>query len=508
MDATLTENGDASSYSDEQARQIQQALIKRPKFSIRLRIVLIFLVTFALTCAIIIGDMIFIRKLSGQQEFLEKATDFEFEIQQARRFEKNYFLYGTNLEDALIHVHNAVTMKSNFAGKMRNIIGDQACEALTQNLDGYKKSLEKLGTYLARVKPPDPVQLTSFESEIRIFGSAISANATNAIDQERLRMHSWMNTSRIIAVTALLFILIVGTVLTGYIIHQIVRSYSRFEKYTQRIARGDFSLITPTRKYRDEFSNLAIALNHMLIELKNREEQLLQSRKMAAVGTLTAGIAHELNNPLNNISLITESLLDEFDEFSREEKLKMLRDIFTQVERAGVTVANLLDFTRRDEFAYECLNINEVLERTLSFVSNEIRVNKVKLEKELAPNLPQIQGNAHNLQQVFLNIILNAIQAMPDGGTLSVKSYIENNSIRIDIADTGTGISADNREKIFDPFFTTKAIGQGTGLGLSVSYGIVEQHHGHIQVDSELGKGSKFSIFLPPSKDNKLERGY
>jgi signal transduction histidine kinase len=167
-----------------------------------------------------------------------------------------------------------------------------------------------------------------------------------------------------------------------------------------------------------------------------------------------------------------------------------------------------LDFTRRDESTYEQIFINDVINRTLDFVANEIHVNKVKLEKDLSQNLPQINGNHHNLQQVFLNIFLNAIQAMPDGGVLTVKSYIDNSAIKIDICDTGEGISSENKEKIFDPFFTTKVVGEGTGLGLSVSYGIIKQHHGDILVESELGQGSKFSIILPVSKSEQFKRGY
>jgi two-component system NtrC family sensor kinase len=508
MNIALSEESTSSYFTEDQATDVQKALLERPKFSIRLRIILIFLVTFALTCAIIIADMIFISNLSKQQEFLEKAANFEFEIQQARRFEKNYFLYGTNLYDALEHVHNAENMKENFKEKMIHIIGNHAFNNMSYNLKRYKESLEKLRNLSGESDPLSGKERLLVESEIRNFGAAIIADAANAIDQERLRMHSWMDTSMISAVTVLVIILIIGIFLTTYITRQILHSYKRFEDYTNRIAKGDFSLITPARKYRDEFSNLAIALNHMLIELKNREEQLLQSGKMAAVGTLTAGIAHELNNPLNNISLITESLIDDFDEWDNEQKLKMLKDIIAQVERMGATVANLLDFTHRDKSSFEQISINDVLNRTLKFVANEIHVNKVQLDKDMAANLPKIFGNQHHLQQVFLNVFLNAIQAMPDGGELKVKSYVENNAIKIDIIDTGVGISQEIREKIFDPFFTTRAVGEGTGLGLSVSYGIIKQHHGEISVESELGHGSKFSIILPISRGEQVERGY
>ncbi|MCW9066035.1 MAG: ATP-binding protein, partial [Ignavibacteriaceae bacterium] len=374
----------------------------------------------------------------------------------------------------------------------------------TYNLDQYKELLEQLQTFTSRSDSLKMKERISVESKIRSHGAVILVSASNAIEQERLRMHSWLNTSMIIAIAALLFILFIGIIQTTYVSYQINQSYSRFEEYTKRIAKGDFSFITPARKYRDEFTNLAIAINGMLLELKNREEQLLQSRKMAAVGTLTAGIAHELNNPLNNISLITESMIDDFDQWDKNERMKMLKDIFIQVERAGATVANLLDFTRRDESFFNRISINDVLNKTLNFVANEIHINKIQLNKELGLNLSLINGNQHNLQQVFLNILLNSIQAMPDGGTLLVKSYVENDNIRIDISDTGVGIAPENLEKIFDPFFTTKKVGEGTGLGLSVSYGIIKQHHGQILVESKLGKGSLFTIKLPISQGEQV----
>ena len=508
MDNSQSEISSLSHFTNEQAESAQKALLDRPKFSIRLRIILLFLFTFVLTCAIIIAAIIFISNLGEKQEFLEKATDFEFEIQQARRFEKNYFLYGTNLYDALYHVHNAENMIENFKDNMILIIGDHSYTSMSYNLKRYKESLEKLKAFSEESDSIAKEERLLAESEIRNFGAAILANASNAIDQERLRMNTWLNTSKISAITALFLILVLGTILTTYIIHQIVSSYSRFEEYTKRIARGDFSLITPARKYRDEFTNLALALNFMMLELKNREEQLLQSGKMAAVGTLTAGIAHELNNPLNNISLITESLIDEYDEWDKKEKIKMLKDIFAQVERAGATVANLLDFTRRDKSSFEQIHINDVLDRTLKFVENEIHVNNVQLEKDFGANLPQVNGNHHNLQQVFLNMFLNAIQAMPDGGLLIVRSYTDNSFIRIDITDSGMGISPENKEKIFDPFFTTKVVGEGTGLGLSVSYGIIKQHQGEIFVESKLGEGSTFSIKIPISENGQTDKGF
>ncbi len=486
-----------SSFTDDQAQAAQEALVRRPRISIRLRIALGFLAAFVLTSGLIIGAMLFISHISKQQEFLERAGNFEFEIQQARRFEKNYFLYGTNLYDALNNAQNAQNLLSDFEGEMRQIIGDHAYENMSYNLSRYMQSLEKLRALdKTDAQSAAEIRLT-VESELRNFGAAIVVNASNAIDQERLRVHTMLRSSWIVAVSALVLILLLEIIIVTFIAQQIIRPFSRFEKYTKRIAAGDFSLITPIRRYRDEFTNLAIALNHMLLELKKREDQLIQSRKLAAVGNLTAGIAHELNNPLNNISITTEALIDEFDEWDKEIKLKMLKDIYTQVERAGATVANLLDFTRRDKDSFEPIYVRDVLERTLKLMANEISLSKVQMDVDYIDNLPPILGNQNNLQQVFLNLFLNALQAMPNGGCLKVKAYAENESLKIIVSDTGIGIPKENLDSIFDPFFTTKEPGKGTGLGLSVSYGIIQKHRGSIAVESEIGKGTSFTIKLP-----------
>lgn len=483
-------------FSEEEARSAQDALTRRPRISIRVRIACGFLITFVFTCCVTIAAMVFISNFASRQQLLERAGNIEFEIQQARRFEKNWFLYGTNLYDALDNAQNAENLLENSRDEMLQIIGDREYQRMQLNLIKYRETLEKLGA-LGDTTDTTSTERLTLESELRHYGAEIVTEASNVVDQERFRIHSWLRTSMVIAVAALVVILIFVAFIASFITRQIIRPFGRFESYTRRIAAGDFSLITPARKFRDEFTNLAIALNHMLMEIKRHEDQLIQSRKMAAIGNLTAGIAHELNNPLNNISITVEALIDEFDDWSREEKLKMLKTVDDQVERAGTTVANLLDFTRRDETSFEEISINEVLTRTANLMGNEISLNNIRLDLDLGDNLPRVMGNVHNLQQVFLNLFLNAIQAMPDGGSLAVRSCVEDQKVRIDVTDTGIGISPEHLDKIFDPFFTTKEVGKGTGLGLSVSYGIIEKHHGQLVAQSEIGKGTTFTITLP-----------
>jgi two-component system NtrC family sensor kinase len=170
--------------------------------------------------------------------------------------------------------------------------------------------------------------------------------------------------------------------------------------------------------------------------------------------------------------------------------------------RASEIVKNLLDFSRSETAIIEDLDINLVLQKTIRISENQIAVNNIKLQVDLAPNLPLISGNQQGLQQVFINLITNAVHATPSGGRLWVRTALESDGkISISVRDTGCGIAEEHLPYIFDPFFTTKKVGQGTGLGLSVSYGIVKKHGGRITVDSSSTKGSTFTVYLPAKEE-------
>jgi signal transduction histidine kinase len=247
----------------------------------------------------------------------------------------------------------------------------------------------------------------------------------------------------------------------------------------------------------------------MAKQLETKQEQLLQSRKMASIGTFTSGIAHELNNPLNNISLTAESLMEDFTEMTKEEASEMMMEILAQADRASQVVKNLLEFSRTERPVLLELSINDVLDRTIKLIKNQIMVTGIQLKRENSKNLPLIQGRNQDLQQVFINILLNSIQAMKD---LSGENIITirtgpgpDGYIRIDFSDTGIGIKPENMKHIFDPFFTTKPVGRGTGLGLSLVYGIIRTHGGYIEVKSEINKGTTFSIYLPITVNEEEE---
>ncbi len=482
--------------------QTHQALAQRPQLSIRTRVVIAFLVLFALQCAMTIAAILFMLSIEAKIEFLEKVGNYSFEIQQARRFEKNYFLYKTNLADALINTNNARNLLKRNINQIKKIIGDTKYAEMTKNLDRYEGLLEKLLKGVDSKTQP-LTDLNGVEVQLRKFGGQILNDAHDMIDQERLSVRSMLSTSLLAVVSFLGLMFFVMFYAGGLIIRSVLSPLKRFLKYTARIGSGDYTPITPTRKYRDEFSTLAIAINEMLHEISTRQEQLMQSGKMTAVGTLTSGIAHELNNPLNNIGLTVEALLDSFEDYSDEEKQKMLRQVYTQVERASGTIRNLLDFTRKEQPSFTSVNMNDAIESTLRLIANELKIQGVGLEVQVPGDLPRVRGNPRNIQQVLLNLFLNSIQAMDAGGKLTVVAEVEGNEfVRVDVIDTGKGISPENIKNIFDPFFTTKDPGQGTGLGLSVSKSIVDKHGGKITVSSEEGVGTTFSTFWLLDKKN------
>jgi two-component system NtrC family sensor kinase len=267
---------------------------------------------------------------------------------------------------------------------------------------------------------------------------------------------------------------------------------------TQRVARGDFRPIDLENKQLQEIDCLVGAFNRMSRELEVNQEDLLQARKIAALGTFTAGIAHELNNPINNIALTAESVVEQYNQRLDAEGREMLNDILSQTERAAEIVKNLLDFSRTERPEFSSLKPGEVLDATLNLVKNQIRMAGLKLRTTVARELPLIRGNLRNLQQIFMNLLLNAIQATPHGGTIAVSvAAWSPEFVCFQVSDTGSGIPEQIRQQIFEPFFSTKRVGQGTGLGLSVVYSLVKRHGGRIESANREEGGAVFSVYLP-----------
>jgi PAS domain S-box-containing protein len=230
------------------------------------------------------------------------------------------------------------------------------------------------------------------------------------------------------------------------------------------------------------------------------EEQLQQREKLSSIGLLAAGVAHEVNTPLTGVSSYTQMLLGMLSE--NDPKHALLQKVRTQAERATNIVNNLLNFSRTGSATeFGQLDMKRVLDDTLQLLEPQLRRSQIEIVRRYDPDAPAVYGNAGKLQQVFTNLILNARDAIPEGGRITLAtSGSEDGSITVEVSDTGIGIAPENVAKIYDPFYTTKGVGRGTGLGLAVSYGIVQEHTGRISVESIPGRGTTFRITLPTAR--------
>ena len=276
--------------------------------------------------------------------------------------------------------------------------------------------------------------------------------------------------------------------------------------------RNIYKLHTATRANRALVLNIALAplqdgqgQTGALVVLEDvtaritLEEQLQQREKLSSIGLLAAGVAHEVNTPLTGVSSYTQMLLGMLNE--NDPKHALLQKVRTQAERATNIVNNLLNFSRTGsvtEFAET--DVARVLDDTLQLLEPQLRRSQIEIVRQYDQNAPEAYANAGKLQQVFTNLILNARDAIPDGGRIIVSTGTEDGSLVAEISDTGIGIAPENVAKIYDPFYTTKGVGQGTGLGLAVSYGIVQEHAGRISVESTPGQGTTFRITLPTAR--------
>ena len=236
-------------------------------------------------------------------------------------------------------------------------------------------------------------------------------------------------------------------------------------------------------------------------ELREKQEQLIQAGKLATLGELTTGVAHELNNPLNNIGLFIGNVIDllAFGDADQERVLNELRLAMQQVYKATEIISHLRTFGRAAAVSREPVEINPVIEQALALMQEQLRLRQIEVVLDLCPDGPIVTGNAIQLEQVFINLLTNARDAMADAPrkVLSISCNVEKGRVNLAFRDTGTGIQEGLEQRIFDPFFTTKEVGQGTGLGLSITYGIIQDHQGTIWVENHPGKGAAFFIQLP-----------
>ena len=467
-----------------------------PPKTIRAQIMTAFFACFLFMAVMIAVNYANFHYFAGAMRFFEVAEELNSTILEMRRYEKNYFMYKQefNFEENLTYTNRLSILLLREENNLKEKIGAGNYGRFLEYVDEYIRQME-----LLRQTPCVENKCLIIQSRIREVGQNLLLLADQVVSTERQAINH-----RIQQMVPLPLInLVILVVLLGFIVffigEKVVRPLARITRESEAVAQGAFRGITPFGNEKNEIHLLISAINRMVSELENRQEQLVQSRKIASIGTLTSGIAHEINNPINNISLILESLIEDDHVLEAGERLKLFNDAMTQADRASEIVKNLLEFSRASHPRVERFDLEELVDKTARLVGNELRYNNIALTKDIRGSIPKLSLDRGGLQQVLLNLFLNSIQAMESDGEIRVAVQLteDRDEVRIDVIDTGPGISPENIGSIFDPFFTTKKMGQGTGLGLSVSYNIVKNNGGRLEVQSTPGEGTCFSIFLP-----------
>lgn len=473
--------------------------------SIRQRLMLLNGITITLLIALISIYSFQVISLEKNLVIMEQVDDLFTSILDLRRYEKNIMLRLD--EDNVTKAGRSLVTTQNYlkdlSTKINTTPGLLIFKDLESNFLGYRDIFNRwcpTNECISHATTQEDSHLIRQQGQRLMDNAAELARFTRKNISQRFQVILfWLTFMPAI-------VLVGGTILFFSQVKSILDRLASLKHGTKRLAAGEFKEI-PTLESQDEITQLVLNFNQMVKTLEQKQEELIQSKKMASIGTFSSGIAHEINNPLNNISLSTDTLLEEFESMDHEETKEILTDIMSQTERASKIVKNLLDFSRAQSSETQPLYIDYILHKTTALIANELRIHKMTLRKQIADMMPQVNGDLQKLQQVFLNLIINAEQAIGDFGTIIVKAEATDKGyIRTDIIDDGPGIAQENLERIFDPFFTTKEAGKGTGLGLAIVYGIVKKHGGYIEVASKLGSGTTFSVYLPVYNENEEEK--
>ena len=362
----------------------------------------------------------------------------------------------------------------------------------TEELEKHQKELEKYAEELERKVHKRTEELSTEKEKLNTIVSAIGSGILLLDNNGKIQ---WTN--RTMQEMA-------GEDITGKYCEEIcadctiLGSYSVDEMQTEILVnlfgRSDkyFQVTTAPIKGTDRGIHGYIRLVQDITEMKRMEEQMMHSEKLASLGRLTAGIAHEIGNPLTSVFSFVQILKDmEQDGFKKES----LETIYFHINRIAEILKQLSGFSKTPPVELKSWKVNSLIESSLSLIQYDKRAKDVTIVRNMGPDIPEITTDGNQLSQVIVNLVLNAVDAMPQGGTLTIGSRVKNGSIIIDFADTGVGIPKENLGRIFDPFYTTKE--KGTGLGLAVSYSIIKKLNGSLTVESEPGKGSRFVITLP-----------
>ncbi len=435
-----------------------------------------------------------LRTTEEKVEILELAYSLNNIILEARRYEKNYLLYNEAeafRENKRYLAQALITEKAILSRR-----GKLKVAPILQKLDGQLVAYGANMEGLSRHKSLENGEHARIVEQLRDQGKQMTELSEQLVEFERFQIHAILDLlkKQLIAWSAVAVAL--GIVLPLLMISKIFKPLSIIKSATEDIVLGRFNSIEVIDT-KDEMQQVMEAFNTMVRELERRQDQLVQSKKLSSIGTLTAGVAHQLNNPLNNISTSCQIAIDELATADTELLRRMLKNIDQETLRARDVVKGLLEFSRVQEFSLRPSQVSDVVWRAVRLVQSQVPAD-IDIVVETPEDLV-LPMDTQRMQEVFLNLIINAAQSINGSGRIVICATKDETAgeVVIEVRDNGQGIPEEIQGQLFDPFYTTKEEGQGTGLGLSVVYGIIQKHHGSITVRSKPGEGASFFIHLP-----------
>ena len=451
--------------------------------------------------------------------FGEVVTEFFDATLEMRRFEKNFFLYRKieDYHENIRYIEKAMEILDKNVSGYKNLAVSTEVDRLRVDLNKYHlliKQFALLGNH------DNDARLDIVENAIREKGKEIITIAENISKTERQRIQNLLDIIQKIIIISIFTFSIAGIAISQILSRMVVKPLKNMEIMMKEISEGKLKKVTILSQDK-EIISLTHAFNKMLMELELRQKHLVQREKLASLGTLISGVAHELNNPLSNISSSCQILIEEIEDSNIKFKKELLSQIDEQADKAKYIVRSLLDFSRDKEFRREHLPLKKLFEETRQFLKGEIP-SRISVSLDIPDDLT-VFVDKQRIQQAFLNLIKNALDSIDAEGAVFIRACkhilkgavdercdyqrdqgqctgecpIKTDTIDIEIRDTGSGIPPEVLPNIFDPFFTTKDVGKGAGLGLYIVQEIVHEHNGCIGVCSEPGKGAAFVIRFP-----------
>jgi two-component system NtrC family sensor kinase len=461
-----------------------------------------------LASALTFGEL---RVLEARVSLGDRMSDIFDGAMEIRRFERNYFLHRQEADYAenLRYVKAVRDLLQRNQADFRSLESPGRIDLLRAALDRYEQAM---AGYVAAGGDG------AAEERVRASGKALVAIADDLATGERRAVQSSLASFRTLLVVSIGGLVVVIVLLGQGLARRVVLPLRALQEGADAVSRGERqNLTTPSRDR--ELVSVVDAFNHMLRELEVRQRHLVRAEKLASLGTMLSGVAHELNNPLSNISLSCQILLEELGSLEAAAQKAYLAQIDGQTERARRIVRSLLDFARDREFAKAPVSLRELVAQTVGFIRGEVPA-RVAIAIDVPEDIVLV-ADKQRLQQAFLNLLRNAVEALDGAGRVSVTArrhrvaaaedgplaaagcQLQGEVVDVVVADDGPGIPPKVLPRIFDPFFTTKDVGRGMGLGLFIVYEVIEEHDGCIAATSEPGEGAAFHVRLPLATENK-----